>query len=348
MPKIIYGMDVSRHQKGRVDFAKAAEEGVKFCVIKASEGKDYVDPEFKNYWEQLVHLDVQNTAVPHKILRGVYHFARPDLRPNQGRSAGELEAKFFCGLMKSVGHYGDGCLPPALDWEKYGGGTTKNNQEWIHGFVDVVTSELGRPPMIYTGRNTWYYTTDDYDGLVHLALWQVAYQKTGNNEAGEPPRMPKKSSRSPWTPTMWQWSGGEPWDFYNQQSGAFPGVSGSGIVDVNRFMGTEIELYALAQVSATSPLPPPPPPIARVTQGIMPTLDLKDFDAEESLSIVEVVQGLLMANGQGPAGLIGSNGLPDGKCGDKTREAMVLFKKDHGLLPNTLVDAMAWWILLSP
>ncbi len=50
MKNRIFGIDVSLYQKG-LDFERAAAEGVKYAVVKASESK-FVDPEFENNYRR--------------------------------------------------------------------------------------------------------------------------------------------------------------------------------------------------------------------------------------------------------------------------------------------------------
>jgi len=45
----IQGMDVARYQ-GAIDYGKVRAAGVHFVYMKATEGKDYVDPAFATNW----------------------------------------------------------------------------------------------------------------------------------------------------------------------------------------------------------------------------------------------------------------------------------------------------------
>ena len=50
MAEKIFGIDLSLYQKG-FDFERAAREGVKYVIIKGSEGK-FADPEFENNYRR--------------------------------------------------------------------------------------------------------------------------------------------------------------------------------------------------------------------------------------------------------------------------------------------------------
>ena len=62
--KAIQGIDVSRWQ-GEIDWAKVKDAGTRFAFIKATEGGDHVDPNFKRNWIE---------AKRHGVPRGAYHF----------------------------------------------------------------------------------------------------------------------------------------------------------------------------------------------------------------------------------------------------------------------------------
>jgi GH25 family lysozyme M1 (1,4-beta-N-acetylmuramidase) len=342
---MLFGLDVSKHQ-GTVDFAAArAGNDMRFAIVKATEGKDYEDPRFRDNWRKLLQLDPA-AAGEAGMVRGVYHFARPDLRPDQGRSAGELEARWLVTVLGEVGGFGPGCFPPALDWEKYPGSPSATNREWIAGFVNVIQGELGVLPMIYTGANVWYYTTGDTDAFNACPLWQVNYSPKGSQPDAEPRLMPRVEGREPWPWSLWQWSGGGDFRYYKAQFGPIAGIP-SGSADVNRFDGTWEELLALAQAGPIAPPPIVTPPGPSVPEGgIMPIVDLAKLGTSERHELAAVVQGLLMANGYGPGGLVGADGLPDGKPGAKTLEALRAFQLEHGLVPCSVVDPMVWWMLL--
>ena len=78
----------------------------------------------------------------------------------------------------------------------------------------------------------------------------------------------------------------------------------------------------------------------------LPTIDLRNA-ATKYVNGVAVgrLQGLLMANGLGPAGLINRQGLPDKSGGPKTKAHLGAFQKKAGL-PVTYVCDMGTWAKL--
>lgn len=94
------GMDVSRYQ-GTVDWQGAWANGARWAYVKATEGTTFQSPTFPEQFQG---------AGDAGLIRGAYHFARPDL------SGATEQATHF------VDHGGnwtaDGrTLPPALDLE---------------------------------------------------------------------------------------------------------------------------------------------------------------------------------------------------------------------------------------
>tara|TARA_Y100001933_G_scaffold248756_1_gene283035 strand:+ start:378 stop:620 length:243 start_codon:yes stop_codon:yes gene_type:complete len=64
----LFGIDVSHHQ-GAIDWAKVKAAGVHYCFMKATEGSTFKDKRFDFNWNQ---------AKAHGIIRGAYHFFRPN------------------------------------------------------------------------------------------------------------------------------------------------------------------------------------------------------------------------------------------------------------------------------
>lgn len=358
---MIFGVDVSAHQ-GTVDF-RAMREGndVRFAIIKCTEGAEegtpFLDDKFDENWEKLMALDPRDSNPEEAVYRGAYHFARYDNRQGQGEARGENEAKWFCKNMIRVGAYGNagGCLPPALDLEKWEG-TAENNLAFVRGWLRVCEAELGRSPMFYTGINTWSSSHfEDSDEWVEYPLWEVKYRQNGWEASENPPQMTKRNKPWPWT--LWQWSGGVTSDadlrYYLQKYGPIAGVP-SGSCDVNRFDGTVNDLHTLSQLGIIGGDNPTEPPVTNPSSPfynvLAPSTVYLEMLRGEYSDYVARIQGLLMGNGYGPGGLVASNGLPDGRYGDKTRDTLELFKSDRGIsdtLPPGHVTPVTWNSLID-
>lgn len=317
---MILGIDVSHHQ-GKVDHQKVAKSGMKFCIVKATEGVGYVDPRFEENIKDIHRVQGQgDTYYP-----GAYHFARPD---SVGGSAdGRAEANDFCDAIERVcGDVEENFLPPALDFEKYSESDEKDNIPWIEAFIETVEQRLGRRPMIYTGRNVWRYEVGNTDHFIDYALWLVYYTSR--------PAPIKAMKQLPWPKwTLWQYSGGGRYQHH-------PDVPGVGTVDVNRFDGSLEDLKVFASAKGDLALPTPSP-----TPEPHPFFDLEDVIGYSVYTAR--VQAMLLTHGYGPQGLVGSDGQPDGKAGPATKAAFVAFKKAMGLMQNTMVDWPTWWMFIS-
>jgi GH25 family lysozyme M1 (1,4-beta-N-acetylmuramidase) len=230
----ISGIDVSHHQ-GECDFQAAYDSGQRFAIVKATEGRDYLDPRFAENWTKLLELDG-------KMGRGAYMFARPD--SVGGAADGQAEAEDFCDVLKAVGGYDRGAGAPVIDYEKYSGQGTSANLQYIDACVKTIQDQLGRDPMIYTGDTIWGYQTGNSDAWTDLALWLVEYSRA------DYPTSAMENLK--WDRfAMWQWSGGG--DFAYAEP-----VPGIGQCDVNWWGGSQAEFEAFFRMEAGIPRPPDP------------------------------------------------------------------------------------------
>lgn len=114
----VYGIDVSHWQGTQIDWTAVSASGIKFAIIKASEGSGWVDSDFDRNIRE---------ARKNGISSGAYHFFRP------GWDTREQAQHFF----DVVGHPRPGDLIPWLDVEDY--------HKWTNGPLipeDQVVSEL--------------------------------------------------------------------------------------------------------------------------------------------------------------------------------------------------------------
>ncbi|MEU6671132.1 lysozyme [Streptomyces sp. NPDC046727] len=144
------GHDVSSHQES-VDWSASRANGARFVYVKATESTDYRSPYFAGQY-----ADARKAG----LIRGAYHFARPD------RSSGARQAAHL--VRHGGGWQADGwTLPPALDIEDnpysekqtcYG--LSKDRLvSWIRSFSDEIKRETGRRPVIYTTTQWWEQCT---------------------------------------------------------------------------------------------------------------------------------------------------------------------------------------------
>jgi lysozyme len=134
----VQGLDVARYQ-GQIDFHAAKAGGTQFVFIKATEGRDYIDPKFYENWRKAAEAGVP---------RGAYHFMT-------WCSLASEQAAWF---MKMVPNDPD-ALPPVLDIEWNNHSSCKNKHpradvlEKIRVMLDAMERHTGKVPIIYTDMN---------------------------------------------------------------------------------------------------------------------------------------------------------------------------------------------------
>ncbi|WP_257016037.1 GH25 family lysozyme [Streptomyces sp. Ag82_O1-15] len=216
----VRGLDVSAYQE-TVDWPSVAADGASFAYVKATEGRSYISSRF---------LQQYDGAAAAGLIRGAYHFARPD------KSTGNAQADYF------VDHGGawrpDGkTLPGVLDVEPTPGlpacyGVSPSETvRWIAAFDDEYLRRTGRHAVINTNTSWWSQCTGNSSAFAATnLLWIGSY-------TGTPHPLPNGWS----TYAVWQTS----------DSGTFPG-------DQDLFNGTEADLRRFAASGTYTPPPPPP------------------------------------------------------------------------------------------
>ena len=153
----IHGIDVSRHQQNiswdAVKQMKINNVAVGFAFIKATEGTDLIDDQFKT--------NMRN-ALSAEIPRGAYHFF-------SGSKSGKLQAAHF---VENV-YLKKGDLPPVLDVEQANGASVTDLQQRVADWLKLVEKRYKVKPIIYS--NISFYNKflagkfDDYP------LWVAHY-----------------------------------------------------------------------------------------------------------------------------------------------------------------------------
>jgi lysozyme len=206
----ILGIDVS-HWQGKVDWHIVASS-VKFAFMKATEGATYTDSCFHSNWQE---------AGEAEILRGAYHYYRPNLDPIN-------QAEHFIDVVGK-----DSELPHVLDLEEREGipplGKLPADVKRFLGRVEQLTA---RKPMIYTSPSFWNEHMGGTDWASEYDLWIAHYT----------------NSPEPKVPPAWhQWLF---WQYTNKGQGSSFGVE-SQSVDLDWFNGSLDELYSYAKGQAT-------------------------------------------------------------------------------------------------
>ena len=128
----VVGVDVSHHQN-IIDWPKLSKTDVRFAYIKATEGGDYVDPNFKQNWKD---------ARAAGLAVGAYHFF------TRCKTGAEQAKNYLATLPQDAD-----ALPPVLDAEKMepcdGAAPELDPLKEIHAFIDAVTAKAGCRPILY-------------------------------------------------------------------------------------------------------------------------------------------------------------------------------------------------------
>lgn len=194
----IHGIDVSKWN-GAIDWSLVKKSGVAFAFIKATEGKDMLDPRFHEYWQA-----AGKAGVPHAPYH-FYYFC----------STADEQAEWFIRNVPKEANL----LPPVLDveWNPMSPTCTlrpppETVRSEMKRFMDRIERHYGKRPIIYTSvdfhRDNLVGAFNDY----HFWVRAVAQHP----EVIYPDRR--------WA--FWQYT----------STGIVPGVSGE--TDINVFAGT--------------------------------------------------------------------------------------------------------------
>jgi lysozyme len=148
-------VDLSHHN-GKVNFAKAAADGVIGVIQKATQGEAYVDPTFEKN---------RKGALDNGILFGAYHF---------GTGAnGVSQAAHF---LETVGDVKNTVL--VLDFEDNHAGTSMTLEE-ARAFVTHIKTHTGRFPGFYSGHTIKNALGTEVDPILSQCwFWLAQYGPT--------------------------------------------------------------------------------------------------------------------------------------------------------------------------
>lgn len=149
----LLGVDVSHYQKQIEWDTVAAKQALDFVFVKATEGHDYRDSLFCDNWDALRRLGVR---------RGAYHFFR-------AYGCGYEQAMNFLHTVEMK----PGDLAPVLDIERTDGIAPEIMLEEAGIWLDIVESNLGIRPIIYT--NLAFYEQYLAGHFDHFPYWIARY-----------------------------------------------------------------------------------------------------------------------------------------------------------------------------
>lgn len=153
----VVGIDVSEFQ-GKVDWDEVEildeKYPVQFVFIRATAGNDRVDGEFKRNWEG---------AKENKIIRGAYHYYRPNENSIE-------QANLFIKTVKLQ----KGDLPPVLDIEKLPKNQSLDSlKKGLKRWLTKVEKHYQVRPIIYSGER--YYSDFLKEEFGEYLFWIANY-----------------------------------------------------------------------------------------------------------------------------------------------------------------------------
>ena len=197
----IHGIDVSRHQ-GAIDWRAVAQAGTRFAFIKATDGGDHLDPNFRRNWDE-----ARAAGIP----RGAYHFyyfCRP---------AREQAQWFIRNVPKEANS-----LPHVLDMEwNHKSPTCKLRppaetvRAEMQVFLDMLERHYGKRPIVYTTID--FFDRNELASFKGNDWWLRSVAAHPDDLYGKHPFL------------FWQYTG----------TGEVPGIDGD--ADINVFNGTKAQ-----------------------------------------------------------------------------------------------------------
>ncbi len=153
----LHGIDVSRYQKvinwGHVKDMQVENIKIGFAFIKATDGVDNVDPQFRRNWLK---------AEKEKIPKGAYHYFIA------GKS-GNAQADNFIEIVKLK----KGDLPPVLDIEATDGASANELKHNVKEWLQKVEEHYKVRPIIYS--NIYFYNKYLRGNFAEYPLWIAHY-----------------------------------------------------------------------------------------------------------------------------------------------------------------------------
>lgn len=151
----LQGIDVSSWQ-GKIDFERVKADGIRIVYIKATQGTNYVDPDFERNYRD---------AEKERLAIGFYHYVTAR-NINEARE----EARFFAShIHDKVQH-----ARPAMDFEVFDDLTRSEIREIALHFLATLEAETRQRPVIYTDASNASGTFAD-DRLREYRLWIADY-----------------------------------------------------------------------------------------------------------------------------------------------------------------------------
>ncbi|MFZ6845384.1 glycoside hydrolase family 25 protein [Undibacterium sp. RuTC16W] len=160
-PSVPFGIRVSARQ-GQIDWSRLKAAGVAFVSIKATEGSDIVDPQFKRNWQ---------SAADAGIARSAYHVYTSE-------ASAQDQARHFTTTLSAASTSSDAELPAVLELESAmsKGEDIYHAKDELFKWLRLVRQDTGMKPLIYGSLSLF----DGYlkgSALKTYPIWLSEYSK---------------------------------------------------------------------------------------------------------------------------------------------------------------------------
>lgn len=182
----LQGIDVS-HWQGRIDFERVRNDGIRIVYIKATQGSDYIDPDFERNYRD---ADKAGLAI------GFYHFVTA-----RNETEAREEARFFASRIRNKKQH----ARATMDFEVFGDLSIAESRLISEEFLRTLEEEVGYIPALYSDASNASSRFAD-DRFRRYPLWIAEYGVS------------RPDMENPW----WRWSG---WQYTDR--GRVRGISGT-------------------------------------------------------------------------------------------------------------------------
>ena len=251
----VHGVDISKWQhpgNKSIDFSKMYNAGVRFVMIKASDGRDSSDVDARKWLSQ--DMDAAQAA---GLFTGFYHYAYLPNSTDESSfiTEAQTQAQKAIWRLASVGGYTERTLPYALDIEnnciQFSGSTCKRYASkklvtlFATTWLNAVKEKTGRAPFLYSYSQFLENAMVRTDELRNYPLWLAHYGINPADPLGQPGQKLSGCFVHSWTASSCS-SEWVVWQYSSCGIGSKYGVP-SGRLDLNVYRGDINSFVALTK-----------------------------------------------------------------------------------------------------
>lgn len=155
----LFGIDISEYQETINWDTLTAANTLDFVFVRATAGNNRVDEQFTHNW---------NTLKEKNILRGAYHYYRPNENSTE-------QAENFI----KTANLQKGDIAPILDIEKYSNVQSATRlKTGLLNWLDIVEKKYATTPIIYTYSDFYFRVLKDDPRFGRFPIWIAHYSES--------------------------------------------------------------------------------------------------------------------------------------------------------------------------